>query len=140
MDGKWQSDLERWLAPFVAALRHKTRARMCPAYVAGLIGPGDRKSVQPIAARTGNVSYDQLHHFVASGVWNATPLEAALLAEADRSHQGAGRRKVGTTRRYYADISKMTASSASRQCSKSGFATSRPERRFGTAGASIPDA
>lgn len=36
MDGDWQADLERWLAPFVAALRHKTRARMCPAYVAGL--------------------------------------------------------------------------------------------------------
>ena len=26
-------------------------ARMCPPYVAGLIGPGDRKSVQPMAAR-----------------------------------------------------------------------------------------
>lgn len=34
-----------WLAPFLAALRHKTRVRMCPAYIAGLIGPGDRKSI-----------------------------------------------------------------------------------------------
>ena len=83
MDGYWRSDLEAWLAPFLAALRHKTRARMCPAYIAGLIGPGDRKSIQPMAARTGDVSYDQLHHFVASGVWDAAPLEAALLAEAD---------------------------------------------------------
>ena len=83
MDGYWRSDLETWLAPFLAALRHKTRARMCPAYIAGLIGPGDRKSIQPMAARTGDVSYDQLHHFVASGVWDAAPLEAALLAEAD---------------------------------------------------------
>ena len=40
----WQTDLDRWLAPFVAALRHKTRSRMCPVYIAGLIGPGDRKS------------------------------------------------------------------------------------------------
>jgi len=80
----WRSDLETWLAPFLAALRHKTRARMCPAYIAGLIGPGDRKSVQPMAARAGDASYDQLHHFVASGVWDAAPLEAALLAEADR--------------------------------------------------------
>jgi hypothetical protein len=31
MDVDWQADLDRWLAPFVAALRHKTRARMCPA-------------------------------------------------------------------------------------------------------------
>jgi SRSO17 transposase len=49
----WRSDLEIWLAPFLAALRHKTRARMCPAYIAGLIGPGDRKSVQPMAAVLG---------------------------------------------------------------------------------------
>jgi SRSO17 transposase len=79
----WRSDLEIWLAPFLAALHHKTRARMCPAYIAGLIGPGDRKSVQPMAARAGDVSYDQLHHFVSSGVWDAAPLEAALLTEAD---------------------------------------------------------
>ena len=83
MDVDWQADLDRWLAPFVAALRHKTRARMCPLYVAGLIGPGDRKSVQPMAARAGGVSYDQLHHFVAAGVWDSAPLEAALLKEAD---------------------------------------------------------
>jgi SRSO17 transposase len=57
---------------------------MCPVYVAGLIGPGERKSMQPMAARAGEVGYDQLHHFVAAGVWDAEPLEAALLAEADR--------------------------------------------------------
>jgi len=83
MDGDWRSDLETWLAPFLVALRHKTRMRMCPAYIAGLIGPGDRKSIQPMAARTGDISYDQLHHFVTSGVWDAAPLEAVLLAEAD---------------------------------------------------------
>jgi SRSO17 transposase len=84
MDGDWRRGLEIWLAPFLAALHHKTRVRMCPAYIAGLIGPGDRKSVQPMAARAGDASYDQLHHFVASGLWEAAPLEAALLAEADR--------------------------------------------------------
>jgi SRSO17 transposase len=83
MDMDWQADLDRWLAPFVAALRHKTRARMCPAYIAGLIGPGDRKSVQPMAARADELSYDQLHHFVADGVWDSAPLEAALLKKAD---------------------------------------------------------
>lgn len=83
MGNDWRNDLDGWLTPFVAALGHKTHGRMCPSYVAGLIGPGDRKSVQPMAARDGAVSYDQLHHFVASGVWDAAPLEAALLAEAD---------------------------------------------------------
>lgn len=84
METDWRGELDEWLAPFVAALRPKTRGRMCPAYIAGLIGPGDRKSIQPMAARDGDVSYDRLHHFIASGLWNEEPLEAALLAEADR--------------------------------------------------------
>ena len=84
MDETWKSDLEAWLGPFVNALRHKVRARMCPAYIAGLIGAGDRKSVQPMAARDGEVGYDQLHHYIASGAWDTGPLEKALLAEADR--------------------------------------------------------
>ncbi len=84
MTEDWRGDLEVWLAPFLAALRHKTRMRVCPAYIAGLIGPGDRKSVQPMAARSGEFGYDQLHHFVADGVWDSAPLEAVLLKEADR--------------------------------------------------------
>lgn len=90
MDEHWKSELENWLLPFLAALRHKVRARMCPAYVAGLIGAGDRKSVQPMAVRDGSVGYDQLHHFIASGAWDAAPLETVLLAEADRMVGGAG--------------------------------------------------
>jgi hypothetical protein len=44
MDVDWQADLDRWLAPFDAALRHKTQARMCPFYVAGLIGRPQERS------------------------------------------------------------------------------------------------
>jgi hypothetical protein len=84
MDDNWKSDLEEWLAPFIDVLGHKTRARMCPVYVAGLIGAGDRKSVQPMAMRDREVGYDQLHHFISSAVWDAAPLEKALLAEANR--------------------------------------------------------
>ncbi len=83
-DAHWRSDLERWLEPFLAGLSHPARRKMCPLYVAGLIGPGDRKSVQPMAARSGEAGYDQLHHFVSAGVWDSAPLEAALLKEADR--------------------------------------------------------
>jgi SRSO17 transposase len=68
MADDWRKDLDAWLSPFLAVLGHKTRARMCPAYVAGLIGPGDRKSVQPMAARAADINYDQLHHFVANGL------------------------------------------------------------------------
>jgi SRSO17 transposase len=79
----WQADLGCWLAPFLAGLSHPARRRMCPLYVACLIGPGDRKSMQPMAARSGEAGYDQLHHFLAAGVWDSAPLEKALLTEAD---------------------------------------------------------
>src|SRR5205807_541911 len=81
---RWEDELERWLKPFLDRLGHKTRQRMCPLYVAGLIGPGDRKSVQPMAERLATGNYDQPHHFIADGVWDATPLESELLKQADR--------------------------------------------------------
>ena len=56
---------------------------MCPLYVAGLIGPGERKSIQPMAERLAPGDYDRLHHFVAAGVWDAAPLETELLVQAD---------------------------------------------------------
>lgn len=80
----WNSDLQKWLAPFVERLGHRARRRMCPFYVAGLIGPGDRKSVQPMAERLAPGDYDQMHHFIADGIWDAAPLEAELLVQADR--------------------------------------------------------
>ena len=56
---------------------------MCPLYVTGLIGPGDRKSVQR-AGRLAPGNYDQLHHFVTAGVWDLAPLETELLIQADK--------------------------------------------------------
>ena len=118
----WRGDLEVWLAPFLAALRHKTRIRVCRAYIAGLIGPGDRKSVQPMAARGGEFGYDQLHHFVAEGVWDSTPLETVLLKEADRLVGDAagylviddtalpkkGRHSVGVAAQYASSLGKTS--------------------------------
>src|SRR5437016_11712908 len=57
----WTEELERWLKPFLNRLAHKARRRMCPLYVAGLIGPGERKSIQPMAERLVPGDYDQLH-------------------------------------------------------------------------------
>src|SRR5881409_3674069 len=80
----WEDELERWLMPFLDRLGHKTRQRMCPLYVSGLIGPGDRKSVQPMAKRLALGACDQLHHFIAAGVWDAGPLETELVVQADK--------------------------------------------------------
>ena len=80
----WKEELGRWLKPFLGRLGHKARRQMCPLYVSGLIGPGDRKSIQPMAERLALGEYDQLHHFIAAGVWDAAPVETELLVQADK--------------------------------------------------------
>ena len=80
----WKEELGRWLKPFLDRLGHKARRQMCPLYVSGLIGPGDRKSIQPMAERLALGEYDQLHHFIAAGVWAAAPVKTELLIQADR--------------------------------------------------------
>ena len=49
------ADLDRWLAPFLAMMRRVTRRTWAPLYLRGLLGPGDRKSLQLMApfARVG---------------------------------------------------------------------------------------
>src|SRR4028119_160250 len=91
-DADWQGELEDWLRPFLEALGHPARRAMCPLYVAGLIGPGERKSVQPMAERLGLPSHDALHHFIAAGAWDAAPLEAALARGAAPPAGGRGGR------------------------------------------------
>src|ERR1700687_3690355 len=85
----WRDELGRWLAPFAGRFGHKARRRMCPLYVAGLIGPGDRKSVGPMAERVAPGDYDRLHHFVSDGVWDEAPLERELAIQADKLVGGA---------------------------------------------------
>src|SRR5216110_413128 len=116
----WKEEPERWLKPFLNRLAHKARRRMCPLYVAGLIGPGERKSIQPMAERLVPGDYDQLHHFVAAGVWDAAPLETELLVQADRLVGGSdavlviddtampkkGRHSVGVAAQYASALGK----------------------------------
>jgi SRSO17 transposase len=77
-------DLDAWLKPFLEVLGRKTRRTWAPLYLRGLMGPGERKSLQPMAARLGLPGHDQLHHFIASPAWDDGPLWAVLAREADR--------------------------------------------------------
>jgi hypothetical protein len=52
-----------WLKPFLDRLGHKARRQMCPFYVSVVIGPGDRKSVQPMAKRLALGACEQLRQF-----------------------------------------------------------------------------
>src|SRR5215211_7664767 len=77
-------DLETWLAPVLAAMGRKTRRTWAPLYLRGLLGPGERKSLQPMSARLGLPGHDQLQHFIASPAWDDGPLWTELAREADR--------------------------------------------------------
>ena len=117
----WRNDLERWLKPFLDLLGNKRRRRMCPVYVTGLIGPGDRKSIQPMAERVAPGDYDQLHHFVSAGVWEPAAVETELLVQADKLVGGRdavlviddttilkkGRHSVGVAPQYCSTLGKI---------------------------------
>lgn len=83
-------DLDIWLTPFLEVLDRKTRRTWAPLYLRGLLGPGERKSLQPMAARLGLPGHDQLQHFIASPAWEDAPLWRVLAWEADRLVGGPG--------------------------------------------------
>ena len=79
-----EQNLDAWLGPFRAAMGRKTRRTWAPQYLRGLLGPGDRKSLQPMTARLGLPGHDQLQHVIASSAWDDGPLWAELGRTADR--------------------------------------------------------
>ena len=82
-EASYEAEFDRWLAPFLDAFQHKVRRRWAPLYLRGLLGPGDRKSIEPLAARVAPADNEQLHHFVATSRWETGPIEAVLAAKAD---------------------------------------------------------
>lgn len=80
----------------------------------GLLGSGDRKSVEPLAARVVPDDYWQVHHFVCTSCWQPEPLERVLTEKAqalvggpdavliidDTAPLKQGRRSVGVARQY----------------------------------------
>src|SRR3712207_6920492 len=78
------SDLDRWLEPFLAVLGHKKRRSWAPLCLRGLLGPSERKSLQPMAASLGLAGHDQLQHFIASPAWDDTPLWRVLAEQANQ--------------------------------------------------------
>lgn len=119
-EADWEREFDRWLRPLLAALGHKARRRWAPVYLQGLLGPGERKSVQPLAARVAPGEHEQLHHFVCTSPWDPAPVEAALVREATRLVGGPdarlivddtglvkqGRHSVGVARQYCGQLGK----------------------------------
>ena len=82
--GDWHAEFLEWLAPFLSAFGREARRHWAPQYLEGLLGPGERKSVEPMAARVCPGEAQQLHHFVSTSPWATAPLERALAEVADR--------------------------------------------------------
>lgn len=95
----WEDELERWLAPFLAGFRRQAQRRWAPFYLKGLLLPGGRKSVEPMAARMVPGDVQQLHHVVSTSPWATVPLEDELVKAADRLVGGRARCWWSTTRR-----------------------------------------
>ena len=116
----WGEELERWLEPFLAGLRRKAQRHWAPFYLKGLILPGERKSIEPMAARVAPSDTQQLHHFVSTSPWMTAPLEDELVKAADRLVGGTdamlivddtalvkqGRHSVGVKRQYCGQLGK----------------------------------
>src|ERR671928_265259 len=80
----WERELERWLEPFLDRLSRQAQRRWAPVYMKGLLLPGERKSIEPMAARVAPGDVQQLHHFVSTCPWATAPLEDELVRAADR--------------------------------------------------------
>jgi len=118
----WEGHFGEWTAPFLDALGHKARRRWAPVYLRGLIAPGERKSVQPLAARVAPDDYEQLYHFVCTSAWDTAPLEQVLVAQAEALVGGPeavliiddttlpkrGMHSVGVVHQYSGQLGKRT--------------------------------
>ena len=116
----WRAAFEAWLAPFLSRLGRVEQRRWAPIYLQGLLGPGERKSVEPMAARVAPGDVQQLHHFISTSPWCCEPLEEELVRAADRLVGGPdavlviddtalvkqGRHSVGVARQYCGQLGK----------------------------------
>ena len=109
-----------YVEQLASVLGHADRAAPLKAYGTGLILPGERKSIEPIAARVepGRVqaAHQSLHHFVAKADWSDEALLAVVRTEVlpqierhgpirawivdDTSFPKKGRHSVGVARQY----------------------------------------
>ena len=84
-----ESRLDSYVEALTKALGHADRAAPFRSYIAGLLLPGARKSVEPMAARVEpahvqaarvQAAHQSLHHFVAKADWSDQALLAAVRA------------------------------------------------------------
>ena len=80
----WESRFDRFVEPFLDAWRLKKRRYWAPLYLRALLLPGERKSIEPLAARIAPGHEQELRHFVSESTWDDGAVEAVLWKKADR--------------------------------------------------------
>ncbi len=122
-----ESRFEDYCDVMVDALSHADRATPARWYLRGLMLPGGRKSVEPMAARVHpqdvRSAHQSMHHLVADSDWSDTALLAAIagqvlpvLSEArqapcywildDTGQRKYGKHSVGVARQYCGQLGK----------------------------------
>src|SRR3982751_880196 len=121
-----EARLAAYLDAIAGVLGHASRAASAQAYCTGLLLPGERKSIEPMAARLDpahvQAKHQSLHHVVAQAEWDDAALLAAVGAEGlpalerhgpvrywiadDSSFPKQGTHSVGVARQYCGQLGK----------------------------------
>jgi SRSO17 transposase len=122
----WEERFGDYVERLGGVLGHADRRAPLRAYTTGLLLPGERKSVEPMAARVDparvGAAHQSLHHFVAKAAWDDDALLAAVRAYAlpamlgrgpvrawlvdDTGLPKKGRLSVGVARQYCGQLGK----------------------------------
>jgi SRSO17 transposase len=122
-----EARLAAYLDAIVGGLGHARRAAAARAYCTGLLLPGERKSIEPMAARLEpahvQARHQSLHHVVAQADWDDTAVLAAVRAQVlpaierhgpvrywiidDTSFPKQGTHSVGVARQYCGQLGKQ---------------------------------
>src|SRR5215204_6830149 len=127
MSEDWQERFAAYVDALAEVIGHADRAEPLRDYCRGLLLPGERKSVEPIAAVTAparvSAKHQSLLHFVANAPWSnervlgriqeltlpaierAGPIEAWIID--DTGFPKKGRHSVGVARQYCGQLGKQ---------------------------------
>ena len=127
MGNSVESRFESYVDVMEEALGHADRATPASWYLRGLMLPGQRKSVEPMAARVHPAdvrsAHQSMHHLVADSEWSDKALLAAVAREVvpvlsqagqapcfwivdDTSFRKYGKHSVGVTLQYCGQLGK----------------------------------
>ena len=133
--GGSESRFAAYVEALGAALGHADRVAPLRSYCAGLLLPGERKSIEPMAARVepGRVqaAHQSLHHLIAKADWSDAAVLAVVRARVlpaiqqhgpiqawiidDTGFPKKGQHSVGVARQYCGQLGKQENSDVRRQ-------------------------